>query len=1424
MTRAQADTTPPIYGNDTDDSRGEVYDGTIVNISVSWSDDVGLSTAIFRHNATGTWENVSSKTLTGTFDWFNTSINTTLESGKTICWNQWANDTSDNWNTTMGETAHCFNVLPRGILVVHWHPTSEINSVDCIYDGMCPIEQNDTFGIDTNVTCVGGTCGSVEVEARYGNETLEMSLIPTIEGAKPFYVIAGKYPEERVIDYPTSDVLSLDHDANYLYIGSKDTNTYVVNKTDWSLVTKLQPSTFAGAWIRGLANDANYLYVGPKKSAAKRREIFVYNKTDWSLIKTLEPITTGEITSLSVDKNFLYIGYALANEVVVVNKTDWTTVTELTNATKDVNDVDNDENYVYAVSSDTYTYVWNKTWNLVTEILSPDGGSVLAVDHDANYTFTGTNNTYVFIWNKTDWSQVANITNATDEVVALSNDEEYLYAGSWDSYTYIINKATWVAELKKTYSASYVLAVNNDEKYLYIGSADNKVYVSKKGTWIPDKKIKFSDYYVWAVDHDSEYLYIGSQDSKTYVVDTDTWSSVANLTYATDEVYSLSNDEKYLYIGSRDSDTYVVNKTDWSNVTTLTFATNYVNSVDNDEKYVYIGSEDANVYVVNKTDWSLVNTTDSGAIAVFSVSHDSNYLYIGTKLSADGSVLVINKTDWTTVIELTDPTDWVYSVDNDEEYVYAGSRDKKVYVYNKTWGLVTTITFATNWVRSISNDRSDVFIGSEDSNTYIVRKSDWSLKGKVIFPEAAVYSVDNDPGRIYIGSADYHVYVVNKELTNPMYVGYLRENDTAIMRWLVKATGDLGTEWKLDNRYTASIAYENSTQIAWVRISTLTKFTFTAKNESMQLYENTNVTIYDWKGNKVAFQTLTPSNPELSTDLWYDFNYRIVQTSPARDSRFSAKFYDFIIDFNSTLEPQLVENYTNYVPPRSTIYSVYAVNSSQIINITNATLCFPKAVDVITGIFYCKEWNFSAANCSSWKINHTSQYGAQENTTHIWFNVSSFGAYGIGNQQPLPNITEIKVYDVTGVDDKENGGSLVDSGLNTTLSLNIVGERKFRFEVIIKNVGTLPWVIESEDAVFQSGLNETWSIDAAKEIWYNVSSGKYVGGNFTNGNVTWNTSNGGSLNSSYLQESGYFKYLVTISLPPTELVIVDFPEIPNNTAVAQNHTFLMNATVKCNVTNCGFVNGTARYNATSTSADTQISPVNGTKPFYILEDENEKPCPNNPLLQDDVCTLVWNVNATGDLETYWNLDVNFVSNGTVYQNYTLYTKAFDASVPSSSEDYSTLEITSFMSKDTDDHLVLITYPAIHVILKFDIIDFGSLDPGTLDSPALGNDDLLYNVSIPTYSSTVTDLWIKGTNLTGPSTDGINYSIFVGNISWGLENNIANETTLTQEYVRITGPLYSGSILTTYYWIDVPYGKLQGKYNGTIYFLGNTTES
>jgi len=91
----------------------------------------------------------------------------------------------------------------------------------------------------------------------------------------------------------------------------------------------------------------------------------------------------------------------------------------------------------------------------------------------------------------------------------------------------------------------------------------------------------------------------------------------------------------------------------------------------------------------------------------------------------------------------------------------------------------------------------------------------------------------------------------------------------------------------------------------------------------------------------------------------------------------------------------------------------------------------------------------------------------------------------------------------------------------------------------------------------------------------------------------------------------------------------------------QNNTYSINATIECKNGPCGDVEGLARYN------DTAISTTEGDKPFYVTT-TNPKSC--GTLNGGDTCQLNWTINATGDPEDIYEIDVNFTSSYDIWND------------------------------------------------------------------------------------------------------------------------------------------------------------------------------
>lgn len=428
----------------------------------------------------------------------------------------------------------------------------------------------------------------------------------------------------------------------------------------------------------------------------------------------------------------------------------------------------------------------------------------------------------------------------------------------------------------------------------------------------------------------------------------------------------------------------------------------------------------------------------------------------------------------------------------------------------------------------------------------------------------------------------------------------------------------------------------------------------------------------------------------------------------------------------------------------------------------------------------------------------------------LTFLISGAAATSFGTTSgPLPNVTELRIYDVTGAANKEIGGTLEDSGLNKTFSIDQASEREYRFSFRIENRGDQNWPIEAGDTLFHNGLDTGWTVN---RVWYNITA-DFDGGSFSTGKVDWDTSNTGVLESQADNDTMYAKYLVNITAAQSQqfsqrflvndtsnssgsqdyhrlnvtkygYLELDMLEPPNDTVVRVNKSFIMNASATCRNGECGQVSLSARDN--SSGSFTSI-PLNTGEPFNT-NNSNPRVC-DNDLKKDETCYVSWFVNATGPVESYHLIDVSGSS-----------------------------DVPEVQDNDSENHLVQIN-TAIIMDLNWSTIDFGLLDPGARNKTAKNNSDRGYNISISADSNPVDDLWVKATDL---RSDKLDYTIFAENISYSLQNDIDTEKPLSNTYSHVISSISPGTVLTTYYWIDVPFGIYEGGYTGSIYFKANST--
>ncbi len=418
---------------------------------------------------------------------------------------------------------------------------------------------------------------------------------------------------------------------------------------------------------------------------------------------------------------------------------------------------------------------------------------------------------------------------------------------------------------------------------------------------------------------------------------------------------------------------------------------------------------------------------------------------------------------------------------------------------------------------------------------------------------------------------------------------------------------------------------------------------------------------------------------------------------------------------------------------------------------------------------------------------------------------------------PLPNVTELQIYDVTDLDEEERstGGELVDEGLNKTFELEQQDEqRQYRFDFTLVNDGEEDWEIEEEDELYHDNVDSTWSTE---RIWYRIDGEDFEGGNFEENRVNWDTSQGGVLdtneemNAQYIIENNVDEpefydqeFLVNVTseqflsedefagsrddheLDITKLgfLDVDIDQPVDDTTLPADKLFTLNGTVSCIEGECGEVESLPRYNETE-SPDTVI-PENEGEPFHT-DGSNSIEC---SLGFEEECDVEWSVNATGETESYHLLDIE------------------------SSSSFEDIE-----DESSEERLVQINIVLL-MDLEWDVVDFGVLDPGEDERPAEGNEDMMYNITVGEDGNAIDELWIKATDLQHEEDE--NYNIPSENMSQSFENDVSTAESLSNSFQRIRTSISPGTVLTNYFWMDVPTGILRGEYNGTMTFKANST--
>jgi KaiC/GvpD/RAD55 family RecA-like ATPase len=175
LLEAARDITPPVW---SDARTNNTAPGQPTLFYVKWADNTGLSGFIFGTNNTGTWVNSTWTSMSGAVNWSNVTRTLNNTQGIVVQWRVWANDTSNNWNST---NVFSFTTLQGPIASFAYTPARPLVDEAIIFnasasqdfDGVITTYQWD-FG-DGNITVVSQS-SVVHAFSAGGNYTVTLTV------------------------------------------------------------------------------------------------------------------------------------------------------------------------------------------------------------------------------------------------------------------------------------------------------------------------------------------------------------------------------------------------------------------------------------------------------------------------------------------------------------------------------------------------------------------------------------------------------------------------------------------------------------------------------------------------------------------------------------------------------------------------------------------------------------------------------------------------------------------------------------------------------------------------------------------------------------------------------------------------------------------------------------------------------------------------------------------------------------------------------------------------------------------------------------------------------------------------------------------------------------------------------------------------
>jgi uncharacterized membrane protein len=420
-----SDTSPPQYTIPASINYSYPKPGEYVQFYSKWQDDVGLSAWIFEWNATGSFENVTSGTLSAD-GWANTTLQipTNRKAGDIIAYKFYVNDTSNNWNSS----ANSFVVWGWANTSVYLYPSSVTYPQTTVIN--CTVRDANTSQAISNY----------QVSLYDGSTLLYQGSTDAGGNITYTYQPSAASATHTITCNITSDA------SKYYHVSSNGTATLTVNKGN--AIANMHIA------INGTEEDKSYVYPTVTNVTAWETNIGdgdcsyqLYRNTSSS---SMLVVGNSEITVLGVD-NYIYVFNTSGCE----NYTSGSVIRRL-NITKKIvplhlaiNGTETDQSFTY--ENVTNVTAWSEvtgedlTFSLYRNAMLIATGDTTGIISDIARLGVGT---YVYIFNTSGGQNYTS--NSTSIVLTITPKSISIYLalnGTQDNRTYVypeaINATAW---------------------------------------------------------------------------------------------------------------------------------------------------------------------------------------------------------------------------------------------------------------------------------------------------------------------------------------------------------------------------------------------------------------------------------------------------------------------------------------------------------------------------------------------------------------------------------------------------------------------------------------------------------------------------------------------------------------------------------------------------------------------------------------------------------------------------------------------------------------------------------------------------------------------------------------------------------------------------------------------------------------------